>query len=69
MTKLHSSEIQALSDAEMEEHLSQLKKDLMKIKGVLASGGVPEDLGKVRQIKRTIARIHTEKQIRKGVGQ
>ena len=69
MANLHSSEIQALSEQEMDEHLSQLKKDLMKIKGVLASGGVPEDLGKVRQIKRTIARIHTEKRIREGVSQ
>jgi hypothetical protein len=31
----------------------------MKIRGVLASGGMPEDVGKAREIRRTIARILT----------
>jgi large subunit ribosomal protein L29 len=60
MDKFRSSEIQEMSIPEMDEHLTQLKKDLMKINGVLASGGIPEDIGRVREIKRTIARIHTE---------
>jgi ribosomal protein L29 len=33
----------------------------MKIRGGLASGGVPENVGKTREIKRTIARILTKK--------
>jgi ribosomal protein L29 len=33
----------------------------MKIRGVLASGGIPENVGKAKEIKRTIARINTFK--------
>ena len=47
--------------SEMDEQLIQLRKDLMKMRGVLASGGIPEGVGKVREIRRTIARINTEK--------
>lgn len=64
MDKARSSEIQEMSIPEMDEQLSQLKQDLMKIKGVLASGGVPENIGKMREMKKTIARIKTEKTMR-----
>jgi large subunit ribosomal protein L29 len=59
MAIIRSDEIQGMSDSEMDERLTQLRKELMKIKGVLASGGIPEGVGRAREIKRTIARIHT----------
>ena len=59
MAILRSDEIQGMNDLEIDERLTQLRKDLMKINGVLASGGIPEEVGKVREIKRTIARIKT----------
>lgn len=61
MAILRSDEIQGMNDSEIDERLTQLRKDLMKINGVLASGGIPEEVGKVREIKRTIARIRTIK--------
>jgi large subunit ribosomal protein L29 len=61
MAIIRSSEIQGMSDSEMDERLTQLRKELMKINGVLASGGIPEEIGKAREIKRTIARIKTHK--------
>jgi large subunit ribosomal protein L29 len=48
-----------MSDSEVDERLVQLRKELMKINGVLASGGIPEGVGRVREIKRTIARVKT----------
>lgn len=65
MAILRSNEISEMSSEELNEHLSDLRRDLMKIKGVLASGGIPEDVGKVREIKRTIAKILTAKNQRK----
>ncbi|MBM3309707.1 MAG: 50S ribosomal protein L29 [Candidatus Altiarchaeales archaeon] len=59
MAILRASEVREKDDAEMESHLDELKKKLMKIRGVLASGGIPEDVGKTREIKKTIARIMT----------
>ena len=61
MAIIRSDEIQGMNDSEMDERMAQLRKELMKIKGVLASGGVPEEVGKAREIKRTIARIKTVK--------
>jgi len=61
MAILRSDEIQGMDDSEMDERLTQLRRQLMKINGVLASGGIPEEVGKTREIKRTIARIKTIK--------
>ncbi len=61
MAILRSQEIRDMDVSEMDEQLIQLRKDLMKMRGVLASGGIPEGVGKVREIRRTIARINTEK--------
>ena len=63
MAILRSKEISEMGFEELDSHLSELRKDLMKINGILASGGIPEDVGKAREIKRTIARILTHKQI------
>jgi len=64
MAILRSSEIAGMEDSEMDEQLSQIRKNLMKIRGVLASGGIPEDVSKTREMKRTIARLLTEKRRR-----
>jgi len=48
-----------MDEAELEGKLKELKGELMKINGVLASGGIPEDIGEVKEIKKTIARIKT----------
>ncbi|ODS41080.1 MAG: 50S ribosomal protein L29 [Candidatus Altiarchaeales archaeon WOR_SM1_79] len=59
MAILRANEIREMEDDEIEEHLEELRQELMKIRGVTASGGVPEDIGKIREIRRTIARILT----------
>ncbi len=72
MAIIRSSEIQGMNDSEMDERLTQLRKELMKIRGVLASGGIPEEVGKAREIRRTIARIKTikaQKKAGKGGGE
>lgn len=61
MAIIRSKELKELSKDELEDKLVQLNSDLMKIRGVLASGGIPENVGKTREIRRTIARINTYK--------
>lgn len=46
---------------ELDDKRIGLQEELMKIRGVLASGGIPEDVGKVKEIRRTIAKILTIK--------
>ncbi|RLI92877.1 MAG: 50S ribosomal protein L29 [Candidatus Altiarchaeales archaeon] len=68
MAILRADEIREMNADELDEHLFELKKNLMKTKGVLASGGVPEDVGKIKEIRHTIARILTikkEKELKK----
>ncbi|ODS35913.1 50S ribosomal protein L29 [Candidatus Altiarchaeales archaeon WOR_SM1_SCG] len=65
MSILRASEIREMDNEEINEHLKELQSDLMKIRGVIESGGVPEDLGKTREIRKTIARILTIKRERK----
>ena len=61
MVILRSKEISEMGSEELDGHLSELRLELMKIRGVLSSGGIPEDVGKSREIKKTIARILTFK--------
>ncbi len=61
MAILRTSDIREMDSKDMGEHLADLRRDLMKINGVLASGGIPEDVGKAREIRHTIARILTIK--------
>lgn len=68
MAILRNSEIREMNDEELDDKLFQLQEDLMKIRGVLASGGIPEDVGRAREMRRTIARIKTVKNLRfKGI--
>jgi len=61
MAILRTEELRGMSEEELGKYLSELRLDFMKIRGVLSSGGVPEDIGKAKEIKRTIARILTIK--------
>ncbi|RLI95840.1 MAG: 50S ribosomal protein L29 [Candidatus Altiarchaeales archaeon] len=61
MAILHLHELMDMDEEELNKNLRDLQEELMKINGVLASGGIPEDIGKVKEIKRTIARIKTIK--------
>ena len=65
MSILRVSEIREMDNEEIDERLTELQSDLMKIKGVIASGGIPENIGKAREIRRTIARILTIKKEKK----
>ncbi len=52
-------EIGALGELELNEQLSEIQKELMKINVQLASGGSIKSPGTVRKLKKTIARINT----------
>lgn len=59
MAILRSKDIMKLTQKEREEKVKELKKELMKLKSQVAMGNLPESPGKVRAIKRTLARIYT----------
>jgi len=59
MAKLRPREIRDMSEAEREKRLQELRTELSNQRAILASGGAVENTGKIRTLRRTIARIMT----------
>ena len=59
MALLHVEEIRDMTPAERESELEDLETELLNEKAVKAAGGAPEDPGRFKQLRRTIARIKT----------
>lgn len=61
MAIIRKKEILEMSADQIDEKISELKTELGKMRSQIRSGGAPENGGKMREIKRTIARLLTEK--------
>lgn len=48
-----------LSQEDLEKRMKELKLELAKERGKIAVGGVPENPGRIREVRRTVARIMT----------
>jgi len=59
MAMLKVEDVRNMSAEEVEEELRNLESELIREKGIVAAGGAPENPGRIRDIKRTIARIKT----------
>ena len=59
MAILRKKEIRELSPEERKSKLDELEQELMKQQSKLASTGIPDNSGRLREIKKTIARILT----------
>ena len=59
MAMLKIDDVRNMSAEEIEEELRSLESELIREKGVVAAGGAPEKPGRIRDIRRTIARIKT----------
>jgi large subunit ribosomal protein L29 len=58
-------EIRDMNDGEIAEELRKLELDLVRERGIVTAGGAPEKPGRIRDIRRTIARIKTVQMERK----
>ena len=52
-------EIRNMSEEEITEELRKLENDLIRERGIVTAGGAPEKPGRIRDIRKTIARIKT----------
>jgi len=59
VTILHPAEIRDMTPAEREAELEALETELLNEQSVKAAGGMPEDPGRIKELRRTIARIKT----------
>ncbi|WP_159899680.1 50S ribosomal protein L29 [Salinirussus salinus] len=59
MAILHADEIRDMTPAEREAELEDLETELLNEQAVKAAGGMPESPGRIKELRRTIARIKT----------
>lgn len=57
-------ELRNMSPEELGDELEKLNGELIRERGLVASGGAPENPGRIKEIKRSIARIKTIKKER-----
>jgi len=59
MTVVHPAELRDMTPAEREAELEQLQTELMNAEAVKATGGQPENPGRISELRKAIARIKT----------
>tara|TARA_Y100000310_G_C20617742_1_gene781563 strand:- start:956 stop:1177 length:222 start_codon:yes stop_codon:yes gene_type:complete len=59
--KIKGKELRKLSNKELDNKLLEMRKNLLKVNAKIATGTTPENPSMVRNLKKTIARIHTIK--------
>lgn len=59
MPLIKTAEIRKMSDEEKKETLRKLRDDLLHERGQAAMGGAPESPGRIRALRKNIARILT----------
>jgi len=59
MALLRTKEIRAMDAAARDKKLRELRDELMHERGVAAMGGAPPNPGKIRALRKNIARIYT----------
>jgi large subunit ribosomal protein L29 len=65
MAIFRANEVKQLSDTELVEQEQKLKLELIQERGKVSAGGATENPGRIREVRRTIARIQTEQNARR----
>ena len=67
MAILRNEEIRDMSGEEMDDKIFELRSELLRERSKIASGGVADNPGRIKEVRKTIARILTIKKETKGV--
>ena len=59
MAILRVEDIRKMNATEQSEELDKLKMELIRERAIASAGGAPESPGRIREIRRTVARIKT----------
>jgi large subunit ribosomal protein L29 len=65
MAILRANDIRQLSDVELQEQLDKLRIELIQHNGKVSAGGATENPGRIKELRRTIARMMTEQNHRR----
>lgn len=69
MKKLRIKDLRKLNDEDLGKRLNELKLELLKERGNIEMGGNIKNPGKIKIIRRDIARILTLKKEKKGINE
>ena len=61
MAILRKNEIKQMNQKELNEKMSSLQEELIKINAQIAIGTLPQNPGRIKEIRRTVARMKTLK--------
>lgn len=59
MAIIRKNELRQMKETQLKEKLVELNKELMKARAQIATHTTPENPGRIKEIRKTIARIHT----------
>ncbi|MCZ7397858.1 MAG: 50S ribosomal protein L29 [Candidatus Methanoperedens sp.] len=59
MAILRVDEIRTMNNIEKQEELDKLKLELIRERAISSAGGAPDNPGRIKEIRKTIARIQT----------
>lgn len=59
MTVLHPVEIRDMTPTEREAELGNLETELVNANAIKAAGGMPDNPGRIKELRQAIARIKT----------
>ena len=59
MAILKTEDIRNMSERELKEKMSDLKKEIVEERGQIETGGFADNPGRIKEMKKTIARIKT----------
>ena len=66
MAIIKLNEIKQMNEKALEDKLNELRNELISINAQVAMGTLPENPGKIKEIKRTVAKILTIKKLKEG---
>lgn len=65
MAIFRAQDVRQLSDVELSEQMEKLRMELIQHYGKVSAGGSTENPGRIRELRRTIARMKTEQNNRR----
>ena len=60
MAILRAKDVRQLSDVELQEQMGKIRLELIQHNGKVSAGGATENPGRIKEIRRTIARMMSE---------
>jgi len=64
---IKKKQLKQMSDSDLSTRLGELRLEMAKERGQIAIGGTPSNPGRIKEIKRTIARILTQIKMKREV--